>query len=48
MKVYSRKELEQIASSHLSGIDSKVFMNLHKDYTKTRCSFLVNVATLSS
>ena len=48
LKIGSKKELEQIVSSHSSEIDCKGFVNLHKDYPKKPCSFLVNDVTLSS
>ena len=48
MKVPKRKELQKIASNHLSDIDFKDFMKLYKDYTKEPYSFLVNDTTLSS
>ena len=48
MKFPNRRELQQIASNHLSDIDFKDFMELYKDYTKETYWFLVNDATLSS
>ena len=48
MKIPSKRELQQIASSHSSDIDFKDFMKLYKDYTKEPYSFLVNDAILSS
>ena len=48
MKIPNKRELEQIASSHLSDIDFKDFMKLYKDYTKEPYSFLVNETFLSS
>ena len=48
MKIPNKRELQQIASNHLSGIDFKDFMKLPKDYTKQSYSFLVNDTTLSS
>ena len=48
MKTPNKRELQQIASNHSSGIDVKDFMKLHKDYTKELYSFLVNDTTLSS
>ena len=48
MKIRNKKELQQIASTHLSDIDFKDFMKLYKDYTKEPCSSLVNNTTLSS
>ena len=48
MKIPKKKELQQIAPSHLSGIDFKDFMKFYKDYTKELHSLLVNDTTLSS
>ena len=48
MKTPNKRELQQIASNHSSGIDVKDFMKLQKDYTKELYSFLVNDTTLSS
>ena len=48
MKAPSKRELQQIASNHLSDIDFKDFMKLYIDYTKEAYSFLVNDTTLSS
>ena len=42
MKVPQKRELEQIASNHSSGIDFKNFMKLYKDYTKELNSVLAN------
>ena len=42
MKVPQKRELEQIASNHSSGIDFKNFMKLYKDYTKELNSLLAN------
>ena len=42
LKIPNKKELQQIASNHSSGIDFKDFMKLYKDYTKKPYSFLVN------
>ena len=44
----NKRELQQIASNHLSDIDFKAFMKIYKDYAKDPCSFLVNDTTLSS
>ena len=33
-KIYSKRELERIASNHSSDIDFKDFIKLYKDYTK--------------
>ena len=48
MKIPNKRELQQIASNHLSEIDFKDFMKLYKEYTKEPYSFLVNNMTLSS
>ena len=46
MKISSKRELQQIASSHSFDIESKDFMKLYKDYTKEPHSFLVKDTTL--
>ena len=43
IKIYRKRELQQIESNHLSDIDFKDFMKLYKDYTKEPYSFLVNL-----
>ena len=48
MKISKERELQQIASNHLSDIDFKDFMKLYKYYTKEPFSFFVNDKTLSS
>ena len=48
MKIPNKRELQQIASNHLSDIDFKDFMKFYKNYTKEPNSFLVNDRTLSS
>ena len=48
IKISNKRELQQIASKHLSDIDFKDFMKLYKEYTKKPYSFLVNDTTLSS
>ena len=48
MKIPNKKELQQIASNHLSEIDFKDLMKHYKDYTKETYSFLVNDTTLTS
>ena len=48
MKISNERELQQIASNHLSDIDFKDFMKLYKYYTKEPFSFFVNDKTLSS
>ena len=45
MKIPNKRELRQIAPSHLSDIDFKDFMKLYKDCTKEPYSFLVNDTT---
>ena len=46
MKIPNKREIQQIASNHLSGIDFKDFMKFYKDYSKEPYSFLVNDKTL--
>ena len=48
MKIPSKRELQLIASNHLSDIDFKNFMKLYKEHTKESYSFLVNDSTFSS
>ena len=48
MKIPNKRELQQIASNYLSGIDFKDFMKLYKEYIKAPYLFLVNDTTLSS
>ena len=48
MKIPNKRELQQVASNHLSDIDFKDFMKICKEYTKKPYSFLVNDTTLSS
>ena len=48
MKVPNKREIQQIASIHLSEIYFKDFMKLYKDYTKEPYSLLVNDTTLPS
>ena len=48
IKIFNKRELQQIASNHLSDIDFKDFMKFYKDYTKEAYSFLVNDTSLSS
>ena len=43
MKIPNKRELQQIASNHSSGIEFKDFMKLYKDSTKE--PFLVNNTT---
>ena len=48
MKICNRRELQQIARSHLSDTHFEDFMKLYKEYTKDPYSFLKNNTTLSS
>ena len=48
LEIPIKRELQQIASNHLSDIDFKDFMKLCKDYTNELYSFLVNATTSSS
>ena len=48
MKISNNRELKQIASTHSSDTEFKIFMKLYKDYTKAPYSFLVNNITLPS
>ena len=48
MEIPNRRELQQIASNHLSDTEFKDFMKFYKDYTKQPSSFLVSDATLPS
>ena len=48
MKIPNKRELQQIAFTHSSDIDSKDFMNLYEECIAKPCSFLVNDTTLSS
>ena len=48
MKIPNKRELDQIALSHLSDIDFKGFMKINKKCTAEPYSFLVNDATLAS
>ena len=48
MKSPNNRELQQIASNHLSNIEFKDFIKLYKDYTNTPYSALMNDTTLSS
>ena len=48
MKIPNKRELQQIASNHLSDIDFKDFVKLYREQTtKEPYSFLVNDTTLS-
>ena len=48
MKIPSQRELQLIASNHLSDIDFKDLMKLYKGYTREQYSFLVSDSTLLS
>ena len=48
MKMSNKRELQQIASNHSSGIDFKDFMKIYKKCTVEPNPFLVNDATLPS
>ena len=42
MKIPNKRELQQIASNHLLGIDFKDLVKFYKDYIKEPYSYLVN------
>ena len=46
MRIRNKRELQQIASNHLSDIHFKDFIKIYKDYTKEPYSLLVNETTL--
>ena len=48
MKIPNKRELQQIALNHSSGIEFKDFMKNYKKYTKEPYSFLVSDVTLPS
>ena len=48
MKIPNKRELQQIAFNHSSGIDFKDFMNLYKKCNAKEYYFLVIDATLAS
>ena len=48
MKIPNKRKFQQIASSHLSDIDSKDLMKVYKDCTKEPYSFLVKDTTFPS
>ena len=48
IKIPNQKEIQQIASHHLSDIDFKDFMKRYKESTKESYSFLGNDTTSSS
>ena len=47
MKVPNKRELQQIALNHSSGINFKDFIRIYKKCTADPYSFLVNDATLA-
>ena len=48
MKIPNKREFQQIALNHSSGINSKDFIKIYKKYTAESYSFLVNDVTLAS
>ena len=48
IKIFNKRELQEIALNHSSYIDFKDFMKLYKDYTKEPFLFLMNDITLLS
>ena len=48
MKIPNKRELQQIAMNHSSGVDFKDFMKDYKKYTAEPYSFSVNDTTLQS
>ena len=48
MKIFKRRERQQIALNHSSDTEFKDFMKFYKDYTKEPFSFLVNDTPLTS
>ena len=48
MTIINKRELQQIAVSHLSDIDFKDFIKIYKKCTNAPFSFLVNDTTLAS
>ena len=48
MKIPNIRELHQITSNHLCGIDFEDVVKLYKDYTKEQHSFVVNDTTFPS
>ena len=48
MKIPNKRELQQIALNHLSDIDFKDFIKIHKKCTDKPYSFLVNYTMLAS
>ena len=48
MKTPNKRDLQQIGSYYLFGIESKGFMKLYKINTKVKFSFLVNHTILTT
>ena len=48
MKVLNKRELQQIAYNHSSGIEFKDFMNFYKKFSENPHSFLVIDTTLAA
>ena len=48
MKIPNKRELQQIATNHLSDIDFTDFIKVYKECTARPYSFLVNDTTLPS
>ena len=48
LKIPNKRELQQIAINHSSGINTKDFANIHRKFTDEPYSFLVNDTTLAS
>ena len=46
MKIYNRRELQQIAIDHLADIDYKDFLKIYRNFTKEPYSFLTIDTTL--
>ena len=47
-KIPNKRELQQIALNHSSGVSTKDFIKIHKKYTTEPHSFLVNDTTFAS
>ena len=45
MKIYNKRDFQEIASNHSTDMEFKDFMKFNKDYTKEPFSFLANDAT---
>ena len=48
MKIYNKKELQQIAINHSADINYKDFLNIYKNCTKESYSFLTIDTTLTA